>query len=68
METNNLNSYGVFCMADRMLARAYKIDGLDIFWAEASTEYEKFLNSEFNVDTKSELDCIDDYVNNTQQL
>ena len=58
------DSYGVFCMTDRMLARGYKIDGLDIFWADAQVEYEKFLNSEFNVDTKSELDCIDEYFNN----
>jgi hypothetical protein len=58
---NHQNSYGVFCMTDRMLARGYKIDCLDIFWGDAQVEYEKFLNSEFNVDTKSELDCIDDY-------
>ena len=61
---NHQNSYGVFCMTDRMLARGYKIDGLDIFWGDAQVEYEKFLNSEFNVDSKSELDCIDEYFNN----
>jgi hypothetical protein len=58
--------YGVFCMTDRMLANGYKIDALDDFWADAITEYNKFLNSEFNVDSKSELDCIDDYFNNNQ--
>jgi hypothetical protein len=42
----------------------YKIDGLDIFWSDAIGEYEKFLNSEFNVDTKSELECIDEYFRN----
>ena len=46
-------------MTDRMLANGYKIDALDDFWADAITEYNKFLNSEFNVDSKSELDCID---------
>ena len=51
-------------MTDRMLARGYKIDCLDIFWGDAQTEYEKFLNSKFNVDSKSELDCIDEYFNN----
>ena len=61
---NHQDSYGVFCMTDRMLARGYKIDGLDIFWGDAQAEYEKFLNSEFNVDSKSELDCIDEYFNN----
>lgn len=60
------NSYGVFCMTDRMLANGYEINALDEFWAEAITEYEKFLNSKFNVDSKSELDCIDDYFNNNQ--
>jgi len=61
---NYQDSYGVFCMSNRMLTREYKIDGLDIFWADAIDEYEKFLSSVFNVDTKSELDCIDDYFNN----
>lgn len=61
---NHQNSYGVFCMTDRMLARGYKIDCLDEFWGDAQTEYEKFLNSKFNMDSKSELDCIDEYFNN----
>ena len=51
-------------MTDRMLARGYKIDCLDEFWGDAQTEYEKFLNSKFNMDSKSELDCIDEYFNN----
>ena len=51
-------------MTDRMLANGYKIYALDDFWSDAITEYDKFLNSEFNVDSKSELDCIDDYFSN----
>ena len=51
-------------MTDRMLARGYKIDGLDIFWTDAIEEYEKFLNSKFNLVSKGELDCIDEYLNN----
>jgi hypothetical protein len=47
-----------------MLAMGYKIDGLDIFWSDAIIEYAKFLDSKFNVDTKSELECIDEYFNN----
>jgi hypothetical protein len=47
-----------------MLAMGYKIDGLDIFWSDAIIEYEKFLNSEFNVNSKSELECIDEYFRN----
>ena len=62
--TDHQNSYGVFCMTDRMLALGYKVYALDEFWADAITEYNKFLNSEFNVDSKSELDCIDRYFNN----
>jgi hypothetical protein len=51
-------------MTDRMLALGYKVYALDELWADAITEYNKFLNSKFNVDSKSELDCIDSYFNN----
>jgi len=51
-------------MTDRMLALGYKIYALDDFWGEAITEYNKFLDSKYNVDSKSELDCIDEYFNN----
>jgi hypothetical protein len=66
METNHFDSYGVFCMADRLinLGLSDLNDGLDIVWEEAVGEYNKFLNSKYNVDTKSELDCIDEYLNN----
>ena len=64
---NHQDSYGVFCMSDRLLAfDICDIDDndLDARWSKAIREYEKFLGSEFNVDTKSELDCIDEYLNN----
>jgi len=63
---NHEESYGVFCMSDRLLAFDISdIDNaLDERWSKAIREYEKFLGSEFNVDTKSELDCIDEYLNN----
>lgn len=66
METNHMNSYGVFCMSDRLinLGLSNLDDGLDIVWEEAIGEYNKFLNSKYNVETKSELDCIDEYLNN----
>jgi hypothetical protein len=53
-------------MADRLidLGLSNLDDGLDIVWEEAIGEYNKFLNSKYNVDTKSELDCIDEYLNN----
>ena len=61
-----MNSYGVFCMADRLidLGLSDLNDGLDVVWEEAVGEYNKFLKSKYNVDTKSELDCIDEYLNN----
>jgi hypothetical protein len=51
----------VFCVADRMQANGYEVEALDEFFFDAKNEYTAFLLSEFNVDTKSELDCIDDY-------
>lgn len=67
MKTNHFDSYGVFCMSDRLLAfDICDIDyGLDERWEKAITEYNKFLNSKYNVDSKSELDCIDEYISNT---
>ena len=64
MEDQSEFYYGVFCTADRMQANGYKIEkgaGLGEFFFDAKNEYKAFLLSEFNVDTKSELDCIDDY-------
>jgi hypothetical protein len=67
METNHMNSYGVFCMSDRLLAfDICDIDhGLDERWEKAINEYNKFLKSKYNVDSKGELDCIDEYITNT---
>jgi hypothetical protein len=66
MKDDFWNSYGVFCMSDRLLAfDICDIDNdLDARWSKAIREYEEFLGSKFNVDTKSELDCIDEYLNN----
>jgi hypothetical protein len=64
MKHDHHDSYGVFCIADRMLERGREADPLDRFWEDAIAEYTEFLDSEFNVDTESELDCIDEYFNN----
>jgi hypothetical protein len=61
---NHHDSYGILYDRPNVSQRLYKIDALDEFWADAITEYNKFLSSEFNVDSKSELDCIDEYFNN----
>jgi hypothetical protein len=63
---NHKESYGVFCMADRLtdLGLSNLNDGLDVVWEESIAEYNKFLKSRYNVDSKSELDCIDEYFEN----
>jgi hypothetical protein len=61
MEDQSGFYYGVFCVADRMQANGYEVEALDEFFFDAKNEYTAFLLSEFNVNTKSELDCIDDY-------
>ncbi len=66
METNHMDSYGVFCMCDRLLTfGVLDIDELDTRWEVSIAEYNKCLKSKYNVDTKSELDCIDEYITNT---
>jgi hypothetical protein len=63
---NHKESYGVFCMADRLtdLGLSNLNDGLDVVWEESIAEYNKFLKSRYNVDSKSELDCIYEYFEN----
>lgn len=52
------DSYGVFCIAQMIL----KNNDLDFIWSEAIGLYDKFLPSKYNVSTKSELDCIQDFM------
>ena len=53
-------------MADRLtdLGLSNLNDGLDVVWEESIAEYNKFLKSRYNVDSKSELDCIYEYFEN----
>ena len=37
---------------------------LDMRWDTALEAYQKFLGSEYNVGTKSEYDCIEDFLTN----
>ena len=64
MENQENFYYGVFCTADRMQASGYEVEALDELFSDAINEYKSFLSSKFNVSTKSELDCIDDYLFN----
>ena len=60
MRKNYEKSYGVFCMAMSMKDRDER--ELDYLWADAIKMYESFLVSDFNDMNKSELDCIHDYL------
>lgn len=63
---NKINSsYGIFCMAMSMKDRNER--ELDVLWSNAIKNYESFLVSDFNDMHKSELDCIHDYLNATNQ-
>lgn len=57
-------AYGVFCMAVALGGDKYE---LDAWWKVAIWHYENFLDSKFNDVDKSELDCINDYVNHVKQ-
>ena len=37
---------------------------LDMWWSDATREYEVFLDSEWNDPNQSELECINNYVKN----
>ena len=61
------DAYGVFMIADRLQYFDYGYD-LDELWARASVLYLDFLDSEFNVDSKSEMDCIADFLQSNDLL
>ena len=52
---NHHNSYGVFCMANIIGVNTRE---LDIIWDKAIEVYNLFAESKFNVDTMSELECM----------
>jgi hypothetical protein len=65
---NHFNSYGVFIVAT-MLQNILGIDaafdeGTDILWENSIGLYEEFIKSEYNVSTKSEMDCIEEFMQN----
>lgn len=61
------DAYGVFMIADRLQYFDFGYD-LDELWARASVLYFEFLDSEFNVDSKSEMDCIGDFLESNNLL
>jgi len=61
------DAYGVFMIADRLQYFDFGYD-LDELWARASVLYFEFLDSEFNVDSKSEMDCIGEFLESNDLL
>lgn len=61
------DAYGVFMIADRLQYFDFGYD-LDELWARASNLYVEFLDSEFNVSTKSEMDCVTDFLESNNLL
>ena len=54
--------YYVYCLID--MAKIDESEGYDRAWDKGIELYETFLKSEFNSYDKSELDCINDFLNN----
>lgn len=63
-EVNYHESYGVFCVAMFInnLDREGWEGNIDLLWEKAIQTYDKFLKSEYNNKNKSELDCINTYM------
>jgi hypothetical protein len=57
-----MKNYSVFCVAMAMPKEVQDSQSLDLWWDEASRLYEEFTDSPYNVDTRSEIDCINDFV------
>ena len=43
-------------------SESFAQEACDIKWDAASEVYEKFLDSKYNVETKSEYDCIEEFI------
>mgnify|MGYP003141207552 CR=1 FL=1 len=56
--------YAVYCLIDMANDIIDKGEGYDIAWGKGIELYEKFLNSKYDNPNKSELDCINDFLNN----
>lgn len=63
MKTNHQNSYGVFCIA--MAINNDNERELDWLWEDAIRLYDIFLSSKFNDVSKSELECINEFLTKT---
>lgn len=60
------NPYSIFCIAATLLSNDPSLNlELDRCWEEATELYKRFLDSEFNDLNRSELDCINEFMNST---
>ena len=57
--------YGTFIMCQLIQDNTtmFDFDTYDDMWAISQVWYKKFLHSDYNLDSKSEYDCILDYIN-----
>lgn len=46
------------------LSKTFAQEACDIKWGVASEVYQDFLDSKYNVETKSEYDCIEEFLKN----
>jgi hypothetical protein len=67
---NHWNSYGVFIVATML----QNISGMDVFnegtdnlWQKSIDIYQDFIKSPYNVATKSEMDCIEEFMQQTNK-
>lgn len=61
MKENKLSDYyGVFCIAIQLEQNHRE---LDVLWDKALKLYDEFRNSGFNNSEKSELECINEFLN-----
>ena len=56
--------YGVYCLIDMAKDIIDKSEGYDITWDKGIELYDLFLLSIYDNPNKSELDCINDFLNN----
>lgn len=54
-------SYPIFCIAAQLLKG--RENELDLVWLDAVELYSEFILSEFNNSNKSEIDCINEFLN-----
>ena len=56
--------YYVYCLIDMAKDIIDESKGYDLAWDKGIELYQAFLKSEYNSSDKSELDCINDFLNN----